>query len=224
MYNEEDTIIPLLNKVVNADKYDLPVEILIVDDGSTDNTPELLAKKGAFPSYVSIITLSRNFGKGYAIREGLKHATGDIILIQDADLEYDPDDYPLLLEPILSNKAQVVYGSRIKKSDNPRSYDRYYWGGVFLSRLTNFLYGSKITDESTGYKVFTRDVLDSINLECVGFEFCPEVTSKILRRNIPIYEVPISYVPRSFREGKKISWKDGLKAVWILVKNRFAKV
>ena len=222
-YNEEKTIIPLLNKVIEADKCGIEAEIFVVDDGSTDKTTRMLADYVTHHP-ISAIYLPENHGKGYAIREGLKHATGDIVLIQDADLEYDPAEYPLLLDPIITGKAQVVYGSRIKKRGNPKSYSRYYLGGRLLSKLVNFLYGSEITDEPTGYKVFAKHVLDSINLECIGFEFCPEVTSKILRKNIHIYEVPISYKPRKFEAGKKISWKDGMKAVWILARNRFLRL
>lgn len=191
----------------------------MVDDGSTDRTAEI-ARAASHPG-LRVLRHSKNRGKGAAIRTGLEAASGEIVLIQDADLEYDPSDYEKLLAPIRAGQAQVVYGSRILRPDNGRSYGRYYWGGRLLSWWTNLLFGSSITDEPAGYKVFQADLLRSLNLTCEGFEFCPEVTAKILRRNIPIVEVPIRYRPRSMEEGKKIRWPDGLKALWTLWKLRW---
>ena len=161
-----------------------------------------------------------NYGKGVAIITGLKYAQGELTLIQDADLEYDPNDYAALLEPFKDECVQVVYGSRTLKR-NKRSSSTFYWGGRLLSWITNLLYGSKITDEATGYKIFSTSLLKDLNLKSKGFEFCPEVTGKILRRKISIREVPISYNPRNWDEGKKIQWQDGFKAIWVLVKYRF---
>jgi glycosyltransferase involved in cell wall biosynthesis len=214
IYNEKGTIEDLLKKVnqVKIDK-----EIIVVDDGSTDRTPEILQNLKDY--YDKLILMPNNTGKGFAIRKALEHASGDIIIIQDGDLEYDPNDYHKLVEPITTGKADVVYGSRNLKP-HMHSYYRYYWGGRILTILTNFLYNSKISDEPTCYKVFKADVLKSINLKCTKFEFCPEVTAKILKKGYPIVEVPISYNPRKFINGKKIKFKDGIHAIWTLLKYR----
>lgn len=216
-YNEEKTIAYVLEQIF-ALRMDLDFEVIIVDDGSTDTTAQAVKKTG-FP--LIYIRQEINLGKGAALRRGIREAKGDIILIQDADSEYDPKDYPALVKPLLSREAEVVYGSRILNKGNGYSYKRYYWGGRLLSWWTNFLYGSRITDEATGYKVFKAGVLKSFRLDCRGFEFCPEVTAKVLRQGIKIMEVPISYYPRSIEEGKKISWKDGVIALWTLFKLRF---
>lgn len=216
-YNEEKTISYVIMRIF-ALRLDFDFEIIIVDDGSTDATAEEVKKLGLPVVYIS---QEKNFGKGMALRRGIREAKGEIILIQDADLEYDPKDYPALLNPVLSGEAEVVYGSRILNKENARSYSRFYWGGRLLSWWTNFLYGSAITDEATGYKVFKAEVLKSLGLDCRGFEFCPEVTAKILMRGIKIRETPICYCPRSIAEGKKISWKDGVIALWTLFKLRF---
>ena len=154
------------------------------------------------------------------MRTGLAAVTGDLVLVQDADLEYDPADYPTLLAPFEDSTTEVVYGSRNLRR-NPKSSFSFYWGGRLLSWITNWLYGARITDEATGYKVIKTDLFRQIGLETDGFEFCPEVTAKLLQRGVPIYEVPISYYPRSWDEGKKIQWFDGIVAVWTLVKYRF---
>lgn len=222
VFNEKNTIAQLLEKVERVDLNQLSFDkqIIVVDDCSADGTREVLDKMA---DRYKIIYHARNQGKGMAIRTGLQYAEGDYIIIQDADLEYDPEDYKTILKCALENKADIVYGSRILSHKNKFSYSSYYYGGILLNWLTNFICGIKITDESTCYKFFRADVLKSFNLECQRFEFCPEVTAKAAKRKIKIYEVPISYYPRSHEEGKKIKWKDGLQALWTLVKYRFFK-
>ena len=167
-----------------------------------------------------MITHERNQGKGAAIRSGLAQLTGDLVLVQDADLEYDPEDWPKLLNPIMRGKAQVVYGSRF--TGERRNMLFLHWvGNRFLSLVTNVLYNTTLSDMETCYKLFDRSILDGITLRATRFEFEPEVTAKILRRGIRIYEVPISYTGREFDEGKKITWRDGFVALWTLVKYRF---
>jgi glycosyltransferase involved in cell wall biosynthesis len=217
VYNEEKTLREVLERVLRVD---LDKEILIVDDGSTDATRGVIAEYSNRPEVRGLFH-ERNRGKGAAIRTGIGHVAGDIIVIQDADLEYDPDDLPAVVAPIAAGRTGVVYGSRVLGPSTAKSAWSFYLGGKFLSWLTNTLYGSSITDEPTCYKAFRTDLLRSIPLECTGFEFCPEVTAKILKRGYPIHEVPIRYTPRSRRDGKKIRWTDGMEAVWVLVKYRF---
>ncbi len=219
VYNERDTVRAVIQRVLSA-PLSLEKELIVVDDGSTDGTREVL--RSLDDRSVKVVMQERNQGKGSAIRRGLPEATGDIVIIQDADTEYDPNDYQKLVDPIVSGEAKVVYGSR-QLGDNVFSYRRFYYGGLFLSWLTNLLYGSDITDEPTCYKVFRKDVIDSIDLKCKRFEFCPEITAKVLKRGIKIEERPISYRPRSISEGKKIRWSDGIEAVLTLVKYRFFK-
>ncbi len=206
VYNERKTILEILKRVEKANLSDLCVEkeIIIVDDNSTDGTREILKKlKG---KNYKIIYHERNKGKGACIKTALKKVTGDYVIIQDADLEYDPEDYRKILECAMKENAQVVYGSRILNPKNKKSSFIYYLGGRIISFLTNLLYKTKITDEATGYKLFKTELIKSLNLESDGFEFCPEVTAKIAKRKIKIYEVPINYYPRSKKEGKKIKW------------------
>lgn len=217
-FNESATLGKCLEAVYGKNP-GLDLEVIVIDDGSTDQTAEI-ARAAAYPG-LRVVRHPRNRGKGAAVRTGIESATGDVILIQDADLEYDPADYERLLAPI-KDGHQVVYGSRMLLASNQRSYRRYYWGGRLLSWWTNLLFGSHITDEPTCYKVFKADLLRSLDLNSEGFEFCPEATAKVLRRNIPIVEVPIHYHPRSIEEGKKIRWYDGLKALWTLLKLRWS--
>lgn len=220
-YNEERSLPELLDRVLAAPIGDFSREILVVDDGSKDQSVKVAQEIAAkHPETIRVLPQDCNRGKGAAVRAGLQAATGDIVLIQDADLEYDPAEYSKLLMPFADAKVQVVYGSRILGSQN-RSYNRYYWGGRLVTMCTNLIYGCKISDEPTGYKVFRRGVLDRFDLVCDGFEFCPELTAKLLRRGFVIYEVPISYKPRSFEEGKKINWRDGFIAIWTLLRFRF---
>jgi len=218
-YNEEKTILEILEKVKKADIGGIEKEIIIVDDFSKDRTGEILRK--IKDKNIKIFYHEKNYGKGFAIRTALKHATGEIVIIQDADLEYEPNDYKKLLKPILTGRAKVVYGSRILNKKNEYSYLSFYFGGRLLTMIANILYGIKLTDEPTCYKVFRREVIDTIKLKCVKFEFCPEVTAKIAKKKIKIYEVPINYYPRSKKQGKKIKFKDGLTAIWTLIKYRF---
>jgi dolichol-phosphate mannosyltransferase len=218
-------IVPVYNEVAHLE--DLlqavqasPVqkEIIIVDDGSTDGTREKLQAL-APQDDVSIIFHERNCGKGASIRTALEYAHGEFVLIQDSDLEYDPHDYPALLDPLRTGNANVVYGVR---PDRPERGLRFFLGAKFLTHLTNLLYRAGIHDEATCYKVFRRSLLQGIRLECRRFEFCPEVTAKLCRIGERIDEVPISYHPRSAVEGKKIRHADGWLAIWTLIHYRFA--
>lgn len=212
VYNEENTLEAIIDKVRSVD---LDKEIIIINDGSTDESKEILDK--IRDENIKVMHHSQNLGKGAAIRTALRYVTGDIVIIQDADLEYDPNDYFKLIAPILNGEAEVVYGSR-ELNRTRKSYLRYYLGGKLLTFLTNILYGTKLTDQPTGYKVFKTDALKKIKLTCNGFEFCSEVTAKLAKRGYKIKEVPISYNPRTFEEGKKINWKVGLKSVWTLIR------
>lgn len=225
-FNEERTLREIYDRVSQADIGSTQKEIIFVNDYSSDSTPRVLEeiKKSVRPPGLSVITINHriNAGKGRAIRTGLQAATGDIVLIQDADLEYNPNDYSRLLQPILEQGAQVVYGSRFLNNPNARSkYDLFQMGTQLVTFVTNILYNVRLTDEPTCYKVFKADVIKNIPLTCLGFEFCPEVTAKVLRKHIPIIEVPISYTPRSRKEGKKIKMRDGFIAIWTLIKYRF---
>jgi glycosyltransferase involved in cell wall biosynthesis len=219
VYNEERTLRTILDKVL---KVEINKEIIIVDDYSKDGSREIIREYGKLPN-VKAVFHERNYGKGKAIRSGIQHVTGDIVVIQDADLEYEPEDYPKLVEPILQGKTNVVYGSRELGTTHQHSYFSFYIGGKFLSWLANLLYGSHITDEPTCYKVFKADLLKSIPMNCVRFEFCPEVTAKVLKRGEGIIEIPIRYYPRTKNEGKKIRWKDGVEAIWTLLKYKFVE-
>ena len=213
VYNEEATLAELVERVLDVD---IDKELIIVDDASTDETPRILADlKEKHPELRTLRHDSRR-GKGAALRTALQAATGSCILVQDADLEYDPGDYPRLLEPVLEENAPVVYGSRVL-GRNDASYWRYYFGGRAISIATNLLFRTRLTDVPTCYKLFRADVLRSLVLKEDGFGFCYEVTAQIAKRGIPIVEVPISYYPRGFDEGKKIRWHDGVRALWILL-------
>jgi len=219
VYNERTTVVEILRRMRQVE---LPVdlEIVVVDDGSDDGTEKVL---GALEdSTVRVVRHTTNRGKGAAIRTGLEHARGDLLLIQDADLEYDPDDWPRLLSPMLKGKAQVVYGSRF--TGERRNLLFWHWvGNRFLSLVTNVLYNTTLSDMETCYKLFDRQVLDGITIKSDRFEFEPEITAKVLRRGYHIYEVPISYSGRDFDEGKKITWTDGFSALATLVRYRFWK-
>ncbi|MFI5053863.1 MAG: glycosyltransferase family 2 protein [Acidimicrobiia bacterium] len=217
VFNERNTVVEILRRM-RAVELPVDLEIVVVDDGSGDGTRDVLRQLA--DSTVRVINHPHNRGKGAAIRTGLEQITGDLVLIQDADLEYDPEDWPKLLQPLLRGKAQVVYGSRF--TGERRNMLFLHWmGNRFLSLVTNVLYNTTLSDMETCYKLFDRTVLDGVKLRSMRFEFEPEVTAKILRRGIRIYEVPISYTGREFDEGKKITWRDGFIALWTLVKYRF---
>ena len=216
-FNESQTIELLIAKVllVNID-----IQVIIVDDASTDGSVEILKKYEDRPNF-KIVYHQSNKGKGAAIRSGIKYVEGKIVIIQDADLEYEPNDYQHLIEPILMQKTKVVYGSRLLSQKNNKSYLSFYWGGRLVTFFTNLLYNQALTDEPTCYKVFDANLLRSINLECKRFEFCPEVTAKIAKLGIRIPELPIAYYPRKMEDGKKIKWYDGIEALWVLLKYKF---
>ena len=221
VYNEEKSILEVINKVKKVNLSNVTREIIIVDDFSTDNTKNILTKLN--DNDLKIFFHQKNQGKGAAIRTALNHATGDIILIQDADLEYNPKEYGKLLKPIMENRTKVVYGSRIEaiRKNLKKMYKIHYFGNLFLTIMTNILYGAKITDMETGYKVFRKEVIKDMKLKAKRFDFEPEITAKILKKGYKIKEVPIDFVGRKFEEGKKITWKDGIKALLYLIKYRF---
>jgi dolichol-phosphate mannosyltransferase len=221
-------IVPVYNEVAHVDELlqaiqasPVKKEIIIVDDGSTDGTREKLrALPLANNNDVTVVFHEKNCGKGAAIRTALQYARGEYILIQDSDLEYDPQDYPALLRPLEQREANVVYGVR---PDRPERGLRFFLGAKLLTHLTNLLYGAGIHDEATCYKVFRRSLIAQIGLQCRRFEFCPEVTAKLCRMGEKIAEVPIAYTPRSAGEGKKIRHADGWLAIWALLRYRFSR-
>ena len=223
-YNEKKTIDEIIKRV-KAVK--ISKEIIIVDDFSTDGTREFL--KNLNDPQIRTFFHKKNYGKSHGVRSGIKEAKGDIIIIQDADLEYAPKDYYKLIKPIEQGKTKIVYGTRFpRKKGHPSLFHPYeilsnpfYLANKILTTMANVLYNAKITDEPTCYKVFDAKVLKSINLKSERFEFCPEVTAKVRKKGYRIYEVPISYNPRTTEEGKKINWKDGVEAIWTLIKYRF---
>lgn len=219
IYNERETLEKIVEKVQTVP---IKKEIIMVDDGSTDGTREIL-KEYENVQNIKVIYHTKNMGKGTAIRTAIKYITGDIVIIQDADLEYDPNDYLNLVKPIQNKDAKVIYGSRALNPENKHSYNRYLLGGKLVTFVANILYSQRLTDEPTCYKVFDTKLLKSIFLKCKRFEFCPEVTAKIAKKGIKIKEIPINYYPRNFKEGKKIKWYDGLEAIWTLIKYKFVK-
>jgi len=224
VYNEGKTVREIISKVKKVKlPSDLAEEIIVVDDCSKDGGLKLLKKI----KNIRLICHNKNMGKGAAVRSGIEKSNGDIILIQDADLEYDPSDYSDLVKPILSGGAKVVYGTRLKnyplrffgKRHTP--FLTHYLGNKFLSFVTRMLYGGKITDMETCYKVFAREAIKNIKIKSNRFEFEPEITAKMLKAGHKIYEVPIKVNPRGYDEGKKITWRDGFSAIWTLAKYRF---
>lgn len=217
IYNEKDTLQTLISRV-EAVPYEK--EIILVDDGSTDGTRDLLREYENRNGFKSIYHQS-NQGKGAALRSGFASSVGDVIIIQDADLEYNPEEYPILLKPILDGRADVVFGSRFLSGPHRVLFFWHSLGNKFLTTLSNMLTNLNLTDMETGYKAFTRPVLNSLSLKCNRFGFEPEFTSKVSRSKFRIYEVPISYSGRDYSEGKKINWKDGVAAIWFIIKFRF---
>jgi dolichol-phosphate mannosyltransferase len=219
VYNEHKTIREIIAKVMAVP---IEKELIVVDDGSTDGTRDIL-KEYEGKENIKVIYHEKNKGKTGAIKTGIPAATGEIISIQDGDLETDPNDFVHLTEPIKKGEAQVVYGSRYLNKGERSLYVTYWLGARFLSWVVNILYWQNITDEATCYKVFRADILKQIPLTYDRFEFCPEVTAKVSKMGYKIKELPMNYYPRSFDEGKKMNWKDGVKALWVLVKYRFVK-
>jgi len=215
-YNEERTLPIILNRL-----FEIPIDkdIIVVDDASQDGSPAIL-KAIAEAHKITFLAHDKNRGKGAAIRTGLELARGEYTVIQDADLEYDPHDIVRMLDTAERNDADAVFGDRVHNPESGVSYRRYYWGGRLLTLLANLLYGVNISDESTCYKMVRTNLLKSLNLTCKRFEFCPEVVAKLGKRKIKIYEIPISYAPRKMEEGKKIRWRDGLIAIWTLLRLR----
>jgi len=220
-YNEERTIGAVLDAISRVSFGSLPapveLEVIVVDDASEDRTAAIVA---GYPG-IALVRHDRNRGKGAAIRTGLARVTGDVVIIQDADMEYSVNDYPHLLRPFLEEGVQVVYGSRFLKRKYPRNMHWMNWlANKLLTFTANLLYGARITDEATCFKVFRASLLKSLPLRAKGFEFCPEVTALVRTRNIAIREVPVEYVARTRAEGKKVRWTDGFRALKILVVNR----
>jgi glycosyltransferase involved in cell wall biosynthesis len=221
VYNEQATVAEIIRRMRAASlPPPLTLEIIAVDDASTDGSDKVLATVG--DSTVHVLTHAQNQGKGAAIRTAMAHAHGDLVLIQDADLEYDPQDWGKLLDPILRGKAKVVYGSRFT-GERKNMLPLHWVGNRFLSLATNILYSSTLSDMETCYKLFDQSVLEGLTIESNRFEFEPEITAKVLRRGHRIYEVPISYAGREVDEGKKITWRDGITALWTLVRYRFSR-
>ena len=221
VYNEAETIAAVVDRVRRVP---IEKEIVAVDDCSTDATRVRLAELAAQGTDLRVILHERNRGKGAALRTGFEAATGDVVIIQDADLEYDPSDYPRLLAPIVEGKADVVYGSRFAGGESHRVL--YFWhslGNRFLTLLSNMCTDLNLTDMETCYKVFRREVLERIRLEEDRFGFEPEVTAKVARLGVRIFEVGVSYAGRTYEEGKKIGWKDGVRAVWCILKYNFLR-
>jgi len=220
VFNERVTVAEVIRRIRAVD-VPVDVEVIVVDDGSSDGTDKVLTALG--DSTVRVITHPVNKGKGAAIRTGMAAARGDLLLVQDADLEYDPQDWPRLLEPILRGKAMVVYGSRFT-GERKNMMPLHWIGNRFLSLVTNVLYATTMSDMETCYKLFDRSVLEGITIQSDKFDFEPEITAKVLRRGYRIYEVPISYAGREITEGKKITWRDGIGALRALIKYRFTRI
>jgi glycosyltransferase involved in cell wall biosynthesis len=219
VYNERATVAEIIRRM-RAVELPVVLQVIVVDDGSSDGTDKVL--KALEDSTVRVFTHPENQGKGAAIRTAMAAARGDLILIQDADLEYDPDDWPRLLEPVLKGKARIVYGSRFT-GERKNMLPLHWFGNRVLSLVTNILYSSTLSDMETCYKLFDAQVLEGMTIVSNRFEFEPEITAKVLRRGHRIYEVPISYAGREPHEGKKITWRDGFSALSALIRFRFTK-
>jgi glycosyltransferase involved in cell wall biosynthesis len=224
VYNEHATLRTVVERVLSVK--DISLELICIDDGSRDGSREILGKlQDEHPQQVRVLLQPQNMGKGAALRRGIQEATGDFVIIQDADLEYDPHDYPLLLDPLIQGKADVVYGSRFLGSGPHRVL--YFWhsvGNWLLTLLSNCLTNINLSDMETCYKAFRREIIQSIPIEENRFGFEPEITVKVAKRGLRIYEVGISYWGRTYEEGKKIGWKDGIRAIWCLFKYALKKL
>jgi glycosyltransferase involved in cell wall biosynthesis len=222
IYNEINTLDTILDRVANA-PVDLDIQYVCVDDCSKDGSAEKLREieaEGRYPNFKTVFH-EKNQGKGAALANGFKHATGDYVIIQDADLEYDPNDYPVLLGPILDGRADVVYGSRFLGGPHRVLFFWHYVGNKGVTMFSNMMYNINLTDMETCYKVFRREVLEGMTFRSKRFGIEPEITAKICKKRCRIYEVPISYSGRTYEEGKKITWKDGVVALWTILKFRF---
>ncbi len=224
VYNEHGTLRTVVERVLSV--RDIPLELICIDDGSRDGSREILGKlQDEHPQQVRVLLQPQNMGKGAALRRGIQEATGEFVIIQDADLEYDPHDYPILLDPLIQGKADVVYGSRFLGSGPHRVL--YFWhsvGNWLLTLLSNCLTNINLSDMETCYKAFRREIIQSIPIEENRFGFEPEITVKVAKRGLRIYEVGISYWGRTYEEGKKIGWKDGIRAIWCLFKYSVKKL
>jgi len=226
VFNEQSTIEELVSRVV-AVQYPCLYEVLLIDDCSQDRTFEKLERiqRQKHGHVISVFRNSVNMGKGAAIRQGLKHLTGDIVIVQDADNEYDPDEIPKLVEPILAGQADAVYGSRFKEAWHPEGMGFLSWAANrTLTTLTNVLYRARLTDMETCYKAVRASLLDDIELRCNRFDFEPDITAQLLKRKIDILELPVTYLGRSAEDGKKIRARDFLQAVWVLLRDRFSRI
>jgi glycosyltransferase involved in cell wall biosynthesis len=223
VYNEERTVEELLNRVFKSN-VSIPLEVIVIDDASTDGTAGVLTRysgTSAAKDQLRVVRHAVNQGKGAAVRTGIEQASGDIVLIQDADLEYDPRDYPQLIEPILNGEADVVYGNRFHGGPRRVLYVWHHIGNRILTLTSNVLTGLNLTDMEVGYKVFRREVAKALNIQSNRFGMEPEITAKIARLRCRVYEVPIRYHGRTYEEGKKITWKDGIAAFIHMVRFRF---
>lgn len=220
LYNEQETVAEIIGKVLALP---LNLELIIIDNASTDNTGQIIAKFDNLDN-VRIIKRKQNIGKGDAVVAGLELATGKYTIIQDGDLEYDPNDIVKMVKTAEEKNALAIFGSRILNQGSGISYYRYLWGGKLLTFVARILYFNGITDESTCYKMVKTDLMKNMELECKRFEFCPELVAKLGRNKIKIHEIPIAYYPRKFEDGKKIRWVDGVEAIWVLLKYRFKSV
>jgi len=221
VYNESKTIKQIIERVQKVNLNNIRKELIVVNDCSKDNSKEIIRKLTRKYKNIRFFNHEKNLGKGAAIRTGLKHFTGNLIIIQDGDLEYDPNEYKRLIKPILEKKSEVVYGSRLLGKIKGFNIPTHYLGNKILSLFTTLLYFRKITDMETCYKLMTKDVVNSLRLRARRFDFEPEITAKIIKKGYKIIEIPINYNSRSFQEGKKITWRDGVKALYYLIKYRF---
>ncbi len=220
VYNEESTIGKVIQRVIRKD-FGLKKEIIVINDGSTDKTGEIL--RSLKYGELRVIDYRKNKGKGYAIRKGIEKSKGTVIAIQDADLEYNLEDLRKIVKIVVKENLRVVYGSRFLKMNKKYKKNSFYFANRLLSLITSALYLQKITDMETCYKVIKKEVLEKIKLECNRFDIEPEITTKIIKLGIHIKEIPIDYKPRTAKEGKKIRWKDGFVAIWILIRERFTR-